>query len=76
MPIFEYRCDDCGTKFEKLIRRPTDTDPDNLVCPSCGKSHLTQQLSTFAAHANSKPQASAPPCASGMCPTPGLCGRN
>ncbi|MGC4053400.1 MAG: zinc ribbon domain-containing protein [Paludibaculum sp.] len=24
MPIFEYACEDCGTKFEKLIRRESD----------------------------------------------------
>ena len=26
MPIFEYLCDDCGTKFEKLVRN-RDTHP-------------------------------------------------
>ncbi len=24
MPIFEYLCDGCGTKFEKLVRRSED----------------------------------------------------
>ena len=24
MPIYEYLCDDCGTKFEKLVRRSVD----------------------------------------------------
>ena len=35
MPIYEYICDDCGTKFEKLVRRSSDVP--ELVCPSCGK---------------------------------------
>jgi putative FmdB family regulatory protein len=76
MPIFEYLCQDCGTKFEKLIRRAEDSD--GLTCPSCGQKHLRTQLSTFAAHAGGTRQESKlPPCAqSGMCPTPGLCGRN
>jgi len=74
MPIFEYRCDDCGSRFEKLIRRPAEAV--RLVCPSCGQDHLTQELSTFSAHSGSKPEPSSPSCASGMCPTPGLCGRN
>jgi hypothetical protein len=26
MPIFEYLCDDCGTKFEKLVRNRASTD--------------------------------------------------
>ena len=74
MPIYEYLCEDCGSTFEKLVRRTGDA----VECPSCGKEHLKQQLSTFAAHANGKPQA-APQmggCPAGMCQTPGLCGRN
>ncbi|MBS1873218.1 MAG: zinc ribbon domain-containing protein [Acidobacteria bacterium] len=74
MPIYEYLCKDCGSKFEKLVRRAGDS----VECPSCGKSDLSQQLSTFAAHANGKPQG-APKgmCPSGgMCPTPGACGLN
>ena len=73
MPIFEYRCDDCGTTFEKLVRR----SGDGLTCPSCGHEHLTQQLSTFSAHANGAPKASEfPSCPGGMCRTPDICGRN
>ena len=72
MPIYEYKCDDCGTKFEKLVRRD-----DKVLCPECGESHLTTQHSTFAAHANGKSQAQpAPACPGGMCRTPGLCGLN
>jgi len=73
MPIFEYVCDDCGTKFEKLVRR----DADKIACPKCGESHLTTALSTFAAHANGRSKAAEmPSCPGGMCQTPGLCGRN
>ena len=54
MPIFEYRCQDCGNKFEKLVRRSTDAA--ELVCPSCGQQHLNQELSTFSAHANGSPK--------------------
>jgi putative FmdB family regulatory protein len=71
MPIFEYLCDDCGTKFEKLVRRE-----DNVVCPKCGEGHLTTQFSTFAARANGKSEAAMPSCPGGMCRTPDLCGRN
>jgi putative FmdB family regulatory protein len=73
MPIYEYLCEDCGTKFEKLVR-----NGDRAACPSCGESHLTPQLSTFAAHANgpSKSQAAAPSCPGGMCRMPDVCGRN
>ncbi|MBV8847582.1 MAG: zinc ribbon domain-containing protein [Bryobacterales bacterium] len=73
MPIFEYKCDDCGAKFEKLVRRAND----DVLCPSCGESHLTQQYSTFAAHANGgAADFQMPSCPGGMCQTPDLCGRN
>jgi putative FmdB family regulatory protein len=75
MPIFEYLCDDCGTKFEKLLRRSAESN--DLLCPSCSSKHLTQQLSTFAAHAaGPSSQPSMPSCPGGMCRTPDLCGRN
>jgi putative FmdB family regulatory protein len=76
MPIYEYKCQDCGTKFEKLVRRSSETA--ELNCPSCGKKHLNQEFSTFAAHANGQMAQSsdAPVCPSGMCSNPGFCGRN
>ena len=73
MPIFEYLCEDCGTKFEKLVRNGA-----SVACPSCGQSHLKTEFSTFAAHANghAAKSESFPSCPGGMCRTPDLCGRN
>jgi putative FmdB family regulatory protein len=82
MPIFEYLCEDCGNKFEKLVRRSaserstSENDASGLHCPSCGQEHLKQQFSTFAAHANGASKEVVPSCPSGMCRTPDLCGRN
>jgi putative FmdB family regulatory protein len=76
MPIYEYRCEDCGTKFEKLIRRSAEADA--LECPSCNRKHLQQEFSTFSARATnggSKP-AEMPSCPSGRCSNPGMCGMN
>ncbi len=76
MPIFEYKCDDCGTKFEKLVRRSAEADA--IHCPSCGADRLTIEYSTFAAHANGSPKSSAQPsggCGGGMCQN-GMCGMN
>jgi len=74
MPVFEYRCEDCGTKFEKLVRG----NGDAVRCPSCGEAHVKTELSTFATHSGKSRQSDSglPPCAGGMCPTPDLCGRN
>jgi putative FmdB family regulatory protein len=76
MPIYEYICDDCGTKFEKLVR-----NGNAAACPTCGEARLTPTLSTFAAHSSSGKASGGrasefPSCAGGMCQTPDLCGRN
>jgi putative FmdB family regulatory protein len=74
MPIYEYRCQDCGKQFEKLVR----SGPVAVECPSCGTSHLEQQLSTFAAHGgrDTSPAPMRGGCPAGMCRTPDVCGRN
>ena len=73
MPIYEYKCQDCGAKFEKLVRRAED----EVLCPSCGQAHLNQEFSTFAAHANGgNAKADMPVCPSGRCSNPGLCRMN
>jgi putative FmdB family regulatory protein len=74
VPIFEYSCQDCGTRFEKLVRRATDS----IECPSCGQNHLSVEFSTFAAHAGgpASKESAFPSCPGGMCRTPDLCGRN
>ena len=78
MPIYEYKCDKCETRFEKLVRRAADED--QLSCPSCGERHLSQEYSTFSARANGAANGSAaaegPSCPGGMCRTPGMCGMN
>ena len=77
MPIYEYLCESCGSKFEKLVRRSEDAM--QAGCPSCSGQNLKQEYSTFAAHAGSG-GSSAPQqnvgCGGGMCASPGMCGRN
>ena len=76
MPIYEYLCEECGSRFEKLVQRQGAAD--GVECPSCGKSRVSMQLSTFAAHSKSVGGGDAMPrCPSGgVCPTPGACGIN
>ena len=40
MPIFEYRCRDCGAKFESLLR-----GNEAVKCPQCDGMSLEKLLS-------------------------------
>ena len=42
MPIFEYRCESCGHKFEAIL-----FGEQKAECPSCHTGKLEAQLSTF-----------------------------
>ena len=42
MPIYEYRCSDCGHRLEALQRL---ADAPLIVCPACGKESLTKLMS-------------------------------
>ncbi|MCX2727851.1 zinc ribbon domain-containing protein [Thermomicrobium sp. 4228-Ro] len=47
MPIYEYRCQRCGYRFEKLVRLSQAAQP--VVCPNCGTDETERLLSAFAA---------------------------
>ena len=42
MPIYEYRCDDCEHRFEKLVRQRQDKQ----TCPACEGVDLTKLVSS------------------------------
>ncbi len=46
MPLFEFRCADCGTEFEKLLRKAGLTS--DIMCPVCQSRRVEEQLSAFA----------------------------
>jgi putative FmdB family regulatory protein len=45
MPIYEYRCEECGKRSSALLPSYSSPDP---VCPHCGKPALRRLVSTFA----------------------------
>jgi len=45
MPIYEYRCEDCGKRSTSLLSSYSSPDP---ACPHCGKHALKRLVSTFA----------------------------
>jgi putative FmdB family regulatory protein len=45
MPIYEYRCEECGKRSTSLLPSYSSPDPP---CPHCGKHALKRLVSTFA----------------------------
>jgi putative FmdB family regulatory protein len=74
MPIYEYVCDLCKSRFERIVTAKNG-QPE---CPKCGSRRSTIQFSTFAAHTgngSSSTAASSDSGASSGCGcTPHSCG--
>lgn len=66
MPIYEYRCESCETRFEAFIQ-----GEQRPACTSCGGRRLEKLLSTFAVSASSGATPSFPMPSGGGC---GTCG--
>lgn len=45
MPQFEYVCEKCGNRFEKLQKT---LSREETSCPGCGSVEVKKQLSSFA----------------------------
>ena len=43
MPLYEYECDACGERFERIQKF---SDPPVEVCPHCGKKTVRKLLSS------------------------------
>ena len=44
MPIYEYICDDCETRFERIVINRQQ----EIACPKCASKKASIQLSVFA----------------------------
>lgn len=71
MPIFEYRCCECGSKFERIVA----SESTGVVCEKCSSPRVEKLLSVFAAIRESRQAAPAgpDPCPCGA-PLRGMCG--
>jgi putative FmdB family regulatory protein len=51
MPIYEYICDSCNERFEKIVINKHA----EITCPKCSSKKATIQLSVFATAGSSTP---------------------
>ncbi len=71
MPIFEYRCRDCGTTFEKI----QGSSAADVTCKNCESQKVERLLSVFAVSGSSRSAAVAEsgPCGACGAPQRGMC---
>jgi putative FmdB family regulatory protein len=62
MPIYEYRCESCDTRFERFVR----AFGESAACPECRSEATEKLLSTFAMGSGSG-AAAAGPSSPGRC---------
>lgn len=71
MPIYEYICNDCGTRYEQIVMSKSQA----IACPKCASRKHTLQLSVFAAPPNGTKSAAESSSSGGSCGcTPDSCG--
>lgn len=73
MPLFEYRCEECGALFEKLV-----TQADTPVsCTRCQSHRVKKQFSVFAAQvSDGRSNPSPDSCNTCGAAQQGMCGLN
>lgn len=45
MPVYEYRCRKCGTRFDKFVR--SLSAQETVECPECGSREVEKAISLF-----------------------------
>ncbi len=65
MPLYEYRCNECGDEFEKMLRF---SEADRLpACPRCASQNTQKRLSkvvSFGSTSGGSSSASSSSCGS------------
>ena len=80
MPIYEYKCSKCNTKFDVLHK--STTIQEDVHCPVCDSKENQKLFSSFSSTTNNIVNNSASDCQNGSCGLPenrcssGMCGLN
>jgi putative FmdB family regulatory protein len=51
MPVYEYRCESCGERFEKLVRS-IHQEPPEVHCPACQGTEVRRLISAPVVHSS------------------------
>jgi putative FmdB family regulatory protein len=73
MPLFEFKCRECGTSFEKIV--PSSTT--KVACKKCESPKVDKLLSVFAVGASARSSSASfepGPCGSCGAAQRGMCG--
>jgi len=72
MPLFEYKCRDCGAKFETLVT----SSAAEVACKKCASPRVDRLLSVFAVvgASRSTPSFESDPCDTCDARRRGMCG--
>lgn len=70
MPIYEYVCEECQARFERLVLSKNT----EIACPKCSSKRYTLQFSTFAAHSASGSSSNTAEGPGSCACTPSTCG--
>ena len=71
MPIFEFRCLDCGDIFEKLFMN--SDEKIEIACPGCGSETLERVVSRSSHAIGSGPDGSKPKMTTKSCGSANQC---
>ncbi len=82
MPVFEYKCSDCSSKFEVLHK--SSVKQEDVTCPACNSANNKKLFSSFSASVTGSDSYSGDSCSTGSCGTvpsyggcaSGMCGLN
>lgn len=82
MPVFEYKCSECNSKFDVLHK--SASEKIEVYCPRCNSSNNKKLFSTFSASVSGSSASHLGDCSTGSCGIPssvggcasGMCGLN
>lgn len=81
MPVFEYQCQECKSKFD--VFHKSQSNNDEVTCPNCSSNKIKKLFSTFSAAVTNSGSDSYGGRSDGSCGVPnsggcasGMCGLN